>query len=67
MSPMVTRSLLADPLERDALLALPYSRKKKNEGGEDTCRWLNGACSDCYNITMTSSITNSERQLVTAE
>jgi hypothetical protein len=25
-SPMVSRSLLADPAERDALLALPYSR-----------------------------------------
>lgn len=35
MSPMVTRSLLADPLERDVLLALPYSRKKKNLGGEE--------------------------------
>lgn len=45
MSPMVTRSLLADPLERDALLALPYSRKKKEEGGEIT--GFGSACSWC--------------------
>ncbi len=31
-SPLVARSLLADPVERDALLAPPYSRKKKAGG-----------------------------------
>eukprot|EP00878_Enallax_costatus_P041548 GHUV01048357.1.p3 GENE.GHUV01048357.1~~GHUV01048357.1.p3 ORF type:complete len:110 (+),score=45.08 GHUV01048357.1:202-531(+) len=32
---MVARSLLADPQERDALLALPYSRNKKESTGAD--------------------------------
>lgn len=32
-SPMVARSLLADPVEREALLALPYSRSPKTKGG----------------------------------
>jgi hypothetical protein len=31
-SPLVARSLLADPRERDALLRLPYSRSKKGGG-----------------------------------
>jgi hypothetical protein len=31
-SPMVARSLLADPAERDALLNLPYSRSLKKQG-----------------------------------
>lgn len=37
-SPMVARSLLADPDERGALLALPYSRspKTKSPTGEGT-------------------------------
>jgi hypothetical protein len=33
-SPLVARSLLADPAERDTLLALPYSRTPKGAAGK---------------------------------
>lgn len=35
-SPIVARSLLADPAEREVLLALPYSRSHKTKGGLET-------------------------------
>eukprot|EP00879_Flechtneria_rotunda_P012701 GHRR01013262.1.p1 GENE.GHRR01013262.1~~GHRR01013262.1.p1 ORF type:complete len:163 (+),score=54.94 GHRR01013262.1:3719-4207(+) len=38
---MVSRSLLADPLERDALLNLPYSRKKKTAAETSTTQQPN--------------------------
>jgi hypothetical protein len=37
-SPMVARSLLADPAERDTLLALPYSRTAKDKGGSSSSK-----------------------------
>jgi hypothetical protein len=33
-SPLVARSLLADPAERDSLLSLPYSRTPKGTTGK---------------------------------
>lgn len=35
-SPMVACRLLADPAERDTLLALPYSRTAKDKGGSSS-------------------------------